>query len=152
MKINKEQFKKYLKENKRTLAIVESEFRDIPAGTKLYFSKNWEYISSFDCDNENLNEQFGYKFDYEWDESWETYEGYFIIEDSQQPLKHESDKDKSYEVEKSPLSIKTEQGSIQSSGLEDHSPRDSPADFKVHESIPTKIEYKGRTYVLEKKE
>jgi YHS domain-containing protein len=106
MKLTYEQFKEYLIKNGITLAKTTEKFINIPAGNKLYFCSNGDYISTFDKNTNGLNRKFNYNFYYEWDKSWIKYQGLFEIEE----------------------------------------------EIKEVETIPTKIEYKGRTYVLESEE
>lgn len=82
MELNAQELYEYIKEHGTTKCVTTDAVYEIPKDTILYFDKSPYpgYISTFDCDTEEMNKQFEYSFDYHWHMSWhDTYKGKFIL-------------------------------------------------------------------------
>ena len=70
----------YIKKHDITLVRTTERFKDIPAGTELWFGNYFSYVSTDNWITENRNKKFGYDFDYQWWDSWhDMYTGKFEI-------------------------------------------------------------------------
>jgi len=81
MKLNKEQFKEYIKKNGLTKARLSLSYYHTPKETILWFGLWYKNISTYNDDTENKNKEFGYDFFYE--RIFDSYGGVFIVDDEE---------------------------------------------------------------------